>query len=468
MRIQNKVLKLSYCGFRHFSKSKIQPPGVVRVTNHIAHLGRPKEGPKPRQLLSLPPFAGHPLPGKNSSSSHVTAISWLKYYFDDIPGDVIRSHFNKGLVQMECLDSLVSPATEEMQKSLRKIKHNEVMEPGARIFVPVSVAETKISKRFDIIPSGTLYPNADEIEYLRRLVIYKDSSIILLNKPPKLPVQGNVPIHNSMDALAAAALSYDYDEGPKLVHRLDRESSGLLLMGRTTESISYLHLLFSDKNKAKLLSEAWRGACEATYQKYWALVIGCPKEKEGLICAPLSKVLLDDGKAERVILAHGSGLEASQEAMTEYRVLGPMINGCSWIELCPYTSRKHQLRVHCAEALGTPIVGDFKYGWSVHRKWKQMPRIDLEPNSREPYRMRRPEGLDVHKGSVLSKVPLLHLHFRELVLPNVERFLKCHSRRYYKCHPIPNESSKPDILRFVASMPSHMKISWNLMSSYLI
>lgn len=151
MRIHNKVLKLGYCGFRHFSKSKIQPPRVLRVTNHIAHLGRPKEGPKPRQLLSLPPFPGHPLPGKNSSAGHVTAISWLKYYFNDIPDDVIRSHFNKGLVsgypktpyiylffwnlsrihsfvflvsfqvQMECLESLVSPATEEMQKSMRKV-----------------------------------------------------------------------------------------------------------------------------------------------------------------------------------------------------------------------------------------------------------------------------------------------------------------------------------------------------------
>lgn len=94
----NKVLKLGSCGVRHYSKSKIQPPRVVRVTNHIAHLGHPKRGPKPRQLLSLPPFPGHPLPGKNSAYGRVTAISWLKYYFDDIPGDVIQSHFNKGLV----------------------------------------------------------------------------------------------------------------------------------------------------------------------------------------------------------------------------------------------------------------------------------------------------------------------------------------------------------------------------------
>lgn len=341
---------------------------------------------------------------------------------------------------------------------------------GARVYIPVSVAESRISKRFDTIPSGTLHPNADEIEYLQRLVKYKDSAILVLNKPPKLPVKGNLPVHNSMDALAAAALSYEYDEGPKLVHRLDRESSGLLLMGRTKESISHLHWLFSDINRAKSSSKAWNAACEAAYQRYWALVIGSPKEKEGIICAPLSKVLLNDEKTERVILANCSGLEASQEAVTEYRVLGPIINGCSWIELCPHTSRKHQLRVHCAEALGTPIVGDYKYGWFVHRRWKQMPRVDFEPTTGKPYKLRRPEGLDVQKGSVLSKVPLLHLHCRELVLPNIAKFVELnhHHLNPENHHPNATLRSKLDLLRFVASMPSHMKISWNLMSSYLI
>lgn len=126
-----------------------------------------------------------------------------------------------------------------------------------------------------------------------------------------------------------------------------------------------------------------------------------------------------------------------------------------------------QLRVHCAEALGTPIVGDYKYGWFSHRKWKQMPRVDIEPISGKPYKLRRPDGLDVQKGSVLSKVPLLHLHSRELVLPNIARFqeeLLCKKSDAQKLE----QGTKLDMLRFVASMPSHMKISWNLMSSYLV
>ncbi|KAL6182373.1 hypothetical protein ACLB2K_043795 [Fragaria x ananassa] len=409
---------------RQFSSTSPPPPPLIRVSNHVAKLGPPKAGPKPRQLLSLPPFpADRHLPGKKSyhdgAVSHVTAVSWLRYYFHEIDDAAIRSHFNKGLVQMECLSSI--------GKHMRKIRPSEVMEEGGRLYVPVSIAESKVSRRFDCIPSETLYPNADEIDYLQRLVKYKDSAIIVLNKPPKLPVKGNVPVHNSMDALSAAALSYDYDEGPKL---------------------------------------AWNDACRAKCQRYWALVIGSPKEKEGLICAPLTKVLLDDGKTERVILAHQSGLEASQPALTQYRVLGPTINGCSWIELQPLTSRKHQLRVHCAEALGTPIVGDYKYGWFVHRRWKQMPHIDIEPATGLQYKLRRPAGLDVQKGSVVSKVPLLHLHYRELVLPNIAKFLCLLDHKLDNRYTV--DSSKPDVLRFVASMPTHMKISWNLMSSYLV
>ncbi|XP_076907553.1 RNA pseudouridine synthase 3, mitochondrial-like [Bidens hawaiensis] len=437
--------------------SRVSPPRpargetVIRVSNNITHLGCPKAGPKPRQLLSLPPFSPH-LPGKNvSPDSHVTAISWIKYYFADVIGSVIQSHFNKGLVKMECHDA----EKQGQEKVVKKIKHSEIMKTGSRIFVSVSVAESRISKRFDTIPTATLCPNADEIKYLQRLVMYKDPAILVLNKPPKVPVKGNLSVHNSMDGLAAAALCYDYDEGPKLVHRLDRESSGIILMGRTKESISHLHYLFSDINRTKSSFKAYNDTC---YQRYWALVIGTPKEKEGLICAPLTKVMLSGGKAERVMLAYGCGLEASQEAVTEYRVLGPTISGCSWLELRPLTNHKHQLRVHCAEALGTPIVGDYKYGWFVHSRWKQMPRTDYEPITGEPYKLRRPDGLDVQKGSVLSKVPLLHLHCRELVVPNVAK------------HLVVNETtkSKPDVLRFVAPMPSHMKISWNLMSSYLV
>ncbi|PKA57873.1 RNA pseudouridine synthase 3, mitochondrial [Apostasia shenzhenica] len=466
--------------------SRVAPPPdsvaepVIRVSNNVARLGPPKEGPKPRQFLSLPPFpsAGvDPLPGRKRNLScgpanvfrprRVTAITWVKHYFDGVPSDVIQSHFNKGMVHVELPDQ--EDCFHQMHHRLPKlktIKRNHVMEAGMKIYVPVSIVESGISKRYDTKPTATLNPNADEIEYLRRLVIYKDSAIIVLNKPPKVPVKGNLPVHNSMDVLAAAAFSNGDQEGPKLVHRLDKESSGLLLFGRRKESVSNLHQLFTDVNLAKTCSQAWNDACDATMQRYWALVIGFPQEKHGIISAPLSKVLLNDGKTETIMLAHPSGIDGSQEAKTEYRVLGPTINGCSWLELRPLTGRKHQLRVHCAEALGTPIVGDYKYGWFVHKRWKQMPRLDYEPLSGAPYKLRRPEGLDIQKGSVLSKVPLLHLHCREMVIPNISKFLSNLGEWFDEGNSW--SSDKPDVLRFLAPMPTHMKISWNVMSSFLV
>nr|AGT16005.1 hypothetical protein SHCRBa_115_J16_R_190 [Saccharum hybrid cultivar R570] len=406
-------------------------PVVVRVdASNVARLGAPKPGPRPRQLLSLPPFpAGpDPLPGRKAAPRRVTAVSWVKHYFADVPQEAVQAHFNRRMVFSECSDHEVSADSIRTQNHhLKKIKHNDAMEPGMRIHLPVSVAEGEIKKRYETIPTATLHPNKDEIEYLRRLVIHRDSAILVLNKPPKVPMKGHLPVHNSMDVLAAAALSYGNEEGPKLT---------------------------------------WNKACEAYVQKYWALVIGTPKEREGVIAAPISKVLLDDGKAERVILAHPSGIDGAQEAVTEYRVMGPTINGCSWIELRPLTGRKHQLRVHCAEGLGTPIVGDYKYGWFVHQTWKQNPQPDFEPFTGEPYKLRRPEGLEIQKGSVLSKVPLLHLHCREMVIPNIAKFLS--STGEWHKNGAPWAKEKPNLLRFVAPMPPHMKISWNIMSSYLV
>jgi hypothetical protein len=95
-----------------------------------------------------------------------------------------------------------------------------------------------------------------------------------------------------------------------------------------------------------------------------------------------------------------------------------------------------------------------------------MPRVDIEPSSGKPYKLRWPEGVDIQKGSVLAKVPLLHLHCRELVLPNIAKFLDVLDGKSENVHPA--LSTRPDLLRFVASMPSHMKISWNLMSSFLV
>ncbi|CAN1139505.1 hypothetical protein LINPERHAP2_LOCUS11317 [Linum perenne] len=111
---------------RFYSRIAPPPPAyaqpVIRVSNNIAYLGSPKEGPKPRQLLSLPPFPGLPLPGKNvlGDPGRLTAISWVKYYFNEMCGDNIESHFKKGLVYVECQTSSDSIEIKGLERSVRK------------------------------------------------------------------------------------------------------------------------------------------------------------------------------------------------------------------------------------------------------------------------------------------------------------------------------------------------------------
>ncbi|KAL7617233.1 hypothetical protein Lser_V15G02906 [Lactuca serriola] len=156
-------------------------------------------------LTLLPP---HSLPRKNAS--HITAISWMKYYFADVTPSV-TNHISTR-VKMECHEE----GKQGQTKILKRIKHNEVMKKGSTIYVPVSIAESRISKRFDTIPTASLSPN----EVMKKFNICKDFSCTRFcstcSEPPKVPLKGNLAVHNSMDALAAAALCYDYDEGPKL------------------------------------------------------------------------------------------------------------------------------------------------------------------------------------------------------------------------------------------------------------
>ncbi|CAK9165693.1 unnamed protein product [Ilex paraguariensis] len=135
--------------------------------------------------------------------------------------------------------------------------------------------------------------------------------------------------------------------------------------------------------------------------------------------------------------------------------------GYTWLELPPLTGRKHQLRVHCAEVLGTPIVGDYKYGWQSHRNWKHLPSSKLESNMNEKFSKGNTLhfGLDLESGSISEKHPLLHLHCREMVLPNVLMALQ-HTQLSSEC-----DLTKIESLKFVAPLPSHMQRSWDILHS---
>ena len=179
----------------------------------------------------------------------------------------------------------------------------------------------------------------DQIAQAEAMVISKDRAAIVLNKPPGLATQGGSGTFQHVDGLLDAYA----DEGPRprLVHRLDKDTSGVLLIARTPGSAAYFSKRFSGRSARKI---------------YWALVIGVPDIADGMIDLPLSK---QPGSGGEKMMVDKSG--EGQAARSRYRVIDRAGNRAAWVELQPMTGRTHQLRVHMA-AIGHPIVGDGKYG----------------------------------------------------------------------------------------------------------
>ena len=188
----------------------------------------------------------------------------------------------------------------------------------------------------------------EEIDLARGMVVYESKSAIVLNKPPGLATQGGTKQTRHVDGLldAFAPDPENAEEGapppirPRLVHRLDKDTSGILLVARTPGAAAAYSKRFSSRAAKKI---------------YWALVVGVPDVKEGTIDAPLAKQPGSGG--EKMHVDHEEG----QSAKTRYRVVEKVGKTAAWLELQPLTGRTHQLRVHCA-AMGPPIVGDGKYG----------------------------------------------------------------------------------------------------------
>jgi 23S rRNA pseudouridine955/2504/2580 synthase len=180
---------------------------------------------------------------------------------------------------------------------------------------------------------------------LQRSVLYKDDDVLVIDKPAGLAVQGGTGLSTSVDALLDE-LRFDAKERPRLVHRLDRDTSGVLVLARNAKA-------------AKNLAEAFRH--KETRKIYWAVVVGVPKLHSGRIDAPLQKgVGKSEGKGrERVHID-----EEGKRAVTEFALVEKAGKNAAWLALMPVTGRTHQLRAHCV-ALGTPILGDGKYAGSA-------------------------------------------------------------------------------------------------------
>ncbi|MBU2935111.1 MULTISPECIES: RluA family pseudouridine synthase [Pacificibacter] len=279
-----------------------------------------------------------------------------------------------------------------------RVKSNTRVGPGNVVRVPpLPVSEAPAHNTIRIT-------NAD-IKMMRDAVLYKDDHIIVINKPAGLPTQGGSKQTRHVDVLSEA-LRFGYDEKPRLVHRLDKDTSGALVLARTPAMATKLTEAFRHRNTRKI---------------YWALVAGVPVPYLGEIKYGLVKAMGrgKGGEGEKMHAVHPRDVDSTpgaKRASSLYATLYRVGSRASWVAMEPLTGRTHQLRVHMAE-IGHPIVGDGKYGGSGQENMG--------------------DGWGAQLGGVISKK--LHLHARRIAFE----------------HPVTKKE-----LSVTAPLPEHMKNSW--------
>lgn len=262
----------------------------------------------------------------------------------------------------------------QLQKLLRsgqirvdggRAKSDTRVEPGQVVRVPPLAVDRKGEAP---LTQRTMRDRSDA-DLLSKMLLYEDPQVFVFDKPSGLAVQGGSGVSRHLDQMLEAWRNKK-GEKPRLVHRLDRDTSGALVVARTRQA-------------AMRLAEAFRG--RDAKKTYWALVKGVPRKREDRISSWLVKEQTPDGDRMRVA-RHGEA--GADHAISHYRVIEQAGMALSWLQMEPFTGRTHQLRVHAA-AIGCPIIGDPKY-FEADQNWE-------------------------FPGGIQKR---LHLHARRIVIPN--------------------------------------------------
>ncbi len=274
---------------------------------------------------------------------------WFRLHFPDVTQGFLQKLLRTGQVRIDS----------------RRAEANVRLEAGQQVRVPRMVRDPAPAAPSVAPPPGLSKGDRD---FISRMVLYEDEDVLVLNKPFGIAVQGGTGTKRHLDGLLAGMADH-YGDRPRLVHRLDRDTTGVLLVAKHRDAAAKLGRIFQTRSAAKT---------------YWALVKGVPRPPQGKIEAALVKASGPDG--DRVRKALPGEQEQAMHATTHYSVIDRVGHKASWVSLKPVTGRQHQLRAHMA-LIGHPIVGDNKYEGDI-----AMPAENMEVK--------------------------LHLHARRLIIPH--------------------------------------------------